>query len=111
MESPLSSLSAGSDYIGTSATLSFGPSAASQHCHDVTILDDTSVEFTETFNVTLRFADLADLVARGLGGRLSLQPMLSTVSITDNDECECVCMCMCVILTRLVIRFYCYMTQ
>ena len=66
---------AGSDFAGTSGTLSFGPGMASR-TFKVTIINDTAVEGDETLGL---------LLSNPTGGASLGQPSAATLTIVDNE--------------------------
>lgn len=82
---------AGSDYTATSSTLTFQPGGPTTQYIDVTILDDSTTESTETFSVNLSGASGA-IIADGTGvvtindDDVSVTPV--TISISDASVNE-----------------------
>jgi hypothetical protein len=70
------SATAGTDYQAVNGTLSWGNGDVSPKTFTVPIIDDTEVESTETFFVTLNSPT---------GGATLGAPVTATVSIADND--------------------------
>ncbi len=66
----------GSDYTARSGTLSWSPGDATSRSIQIPILDDTQVESTQSFSVSLNSPT---------GGATVSTPSSTTVSITDND--------------------------
>lgn len=73
--SPGSALS-GSDYVGTSSTVSFGAGDAASRIVSIPIVNDNAAELAESFSVTL---------STPTGGATLGAPTTATASIQDND--------------------------
>ncbi|HKU13199.1 MAG TPA: Calx-beta domain-containing protein [Steroidobacteraceae bacterium] len=67
---------AGSDYVGTSSTVSFGAGDASSRIVSIPIVNDSVAELAESFSVTLSAPS---------GGATLGAPTTAQVSISDND--------------------------
>jgi hypothetical protein len=67
---------AGSDYIATSSTVSFGSGDAASRIVSIPILNDNVAEFAESFTVTL---------SAPTGGATLGAPIAASASIQDND--------------------------
>ena len=67
------------DYVGVSSTLMFAACEKSRQCENITIREDTTLELTESFAVTLeRTSNLND-------SRITLSPVDGEIDIFDND--------------------------
>ena len=73
------------DYDSDSQTVLFD-SCQRSHCVDIAIVDDTEIEDSETFTVSL---------ARQNGSPITVEPSVGQIEILDNDSMytrDCVCM-------------------
>lgn len=68
-------LTADSDFTSTTIELEFQP-ASTRACGNISILEDSRLENSETFSVELNTTDQA----------VVLNPMMAIVSIADNDS-------------------------
>ena len=65
------------DYGGVSSTLMFA-ACESRQCENLTIIDDATLELTESFTVTLERT-------LNLNSRITLNPVDRDIEILDND--------------------------
>ena len=68
------------DYGAVSTILMFA-ACDTRQCVDVSIVDDETLELTETFIVTLDRTP-------ALGNRIALKPVDGVIDILDNDGCK-----------------------